>query len=166
MLIRAFLWGNDLKAFPLLKSAIFAFPHECHLKPTTTTTTWNSKQKLKSAIFCFFYQSFFVKANKIEITHIAKRSYIQGIHIGNNVLQSCTKISRYTIRTIAMSHLPQSSQKFFNLRYNFVIITLLYLPYSLYETINSTQNSMNTIFFFIKVTIFFLSVIFFLHYSL
>ena len=61
MLIRAFLWGNDLKAFPLLKSAIFAFPHECHLKPTTTTTTWNSKQKLKSAIFCFFYQSFFKK---------------------------------------------------------------------------------------------------------
>ena len=62
MLIWAFLWGNDLKAFPLLKSAIFAFPHECHLKPTTTTTTWNSKQKLKSAIFCFFYQSFFIKA--------------------------------------------------------------------------------------------------------
>ena len=62
MLIRAFLWGNDLKAFPLLKSAIFAFPHECHLKPTTTTTTWNSKQKLKSAIFCFFYQSFLIKA--------------------------------------------------------------------------------------------------------
>ena len=58
MLIRAFLWGNDLKAFPLLKSAIFAFPHECHLKPTTTTTTWNSKQKLKSAIFCFFSHSF------------------------------------------------------------------------------------------------------------
>ena len=58
MLIRAFLWGNDLKAFLLLKSAIFAFPHECHKKPTTATTTWNSKQKLKSAIFCFFSHSF------------------------------------------------------------------------------------------------------------
>ena len=58
MLIRAFLWGNDLKAFLLLKSAIFAFPHECHKKPTTATTTWNSKQKPKSAIFCFFSHSF------------------------------------------------------------------------------------------------------------
>ena len=58
MLIRAFLWGNDLKAFLFLKSAIFAFPHECHKKPTTATTTWNSKQKLKSAIFCFFSHSF------------------------------------------------------------------------------------------------------------
>ena len=109
---------------------------------------------------------FLIKANRIEITHIAKRSYIQGIHIGNNVLLSFTKISRYTIRAITMINIPQSSQKFFNLRYNFVIITLLYLPYSLYETINSTQNSINTIFFFIKVAIFFLSVIFFLHYSL
>ena len=68
MLIRAFLWGNDLKAFPLLKSAIFAFPHECHLKPTTTTTTWNSKQKLKSAIFCFFYQSFFLKTSSFSLS--------------------------------------------------------------------------------------------------
>ena len=68
MLIRAFLWGNDLKAFPLLKSAIFAFPHECHLKPTTTTTTWNSKQKLKSAIFCFFYQSFFKKNSSFSLS--------------------------------------------------------------------------------------------------
>ena len=57
-LIRAFFWGNELKAFPLLKSAIFAFPHERHLKPTTATTTWNSKQKPKSAIFCFFSHSF------------------------------------------------------------------------------------------------------------
>ena len=63
MLIRAFLWGNDLKAFLLLKSAIFAFPHECHKKPTTATTTWNSKQKLKSAIFCFFSHSFFQKTS-------------------------------------------------------------------------------------------------------
>ena len=62
MLIRAFLWGNDLKAFLLLKSAIFAFPHECHKKPTTATTTWNSKQKLKSAIFCFFSHSFWWKS--------------------------------------------------------------------------------------------------------
>ena len=57
-LIRAFFWGNELKAFPLLKSAIFAFPHERHLKPTTATTTWNSKQRPKSAIFCFFSHSF------------------------------------------------------------------------------------------------------------
>ena len=28
-----------VKAFLLLKSAIFAFPHERHLKPTTATTT-------------------------------------------------------------------------------------------------------------------------------
>ena len=60
-LIRAFFWGNELKAFPLLKSAIFAFPHERHLKPTTATTTWNSKQKPKSAIFCFFSHSFSLK---------------------------------------------------------------------------------------------------------
>ena len=46
------------KRFLLLKSAIFAFPHECHKKPTTATTTWNSKQKLKSAIFRFFSHSF------------------------------------------------------------------------------------------------------------
>ena len=62
MLIREFLWGNDLKAFLLLKSAIFAFPHERHLKPTTATTTWNSKQKPKSAIFCFFSHSFSLKS--------------------------------------------------------------------------------------------------------
>ena len=57
-LIRAFFWGNELKAFPLLKSAIFAFPHERHLKPTTATTTWNSKQKPKSAVSCFFRRYF------------------------------------------------------------------------------------------------------------
>ena len=62
MLIREFLWGNDLKAFLLLKSVIFAFPHERHLKPTTATTTWNSKQKPKSAIFCFFSHSFSEKS--------------------------------------------------------------------------------------------------------
>ena len=64
MLIREFLWGNDLKAFLLLKSAIFVFPHERHLKPTTATTTWNSKQKPKSAIFCFFSHSFSIKFRK------------------------------------------------------------------------------------------------------
>ena len=58
MLIRAFLRGNDLKAFLFLQSAFFAFPRICHLKPTTATTTWNSKQKPKSAIFCFFSHSF------------------------------------------------------------------------------------------------------------
>ena len=65
-LIRAFFWGNELKAFPLLKSAIFAFPHERHLKPTTATTTWNSKQKPKSAIFCFFSHSFSLKPWKLR----------------------------------------------------------------------------------------------------
>ena len=39
MLIRAFLRGNDLKAFLFLQSAFFAFPRLCHLKPTTVTTT-------------------------------------------------------------------------------------------------------------------------------
>ena len=65
-LIRAFFWGNELKAFPLLKSAIFAFPHERHLKPTTASTTWNSKQKPKSAIFCFFSHSFYEKILQTE----------------------------------------------------------------------------------------------------
>ena len=39
MLIRAFLRGNDLKAFLFPQSAFFAFPRLCHLKPTTATTT-------------------------------------------------------------------------------------------------------------------------------
>ena len=61
-LIRAFLWGNDLKAFPLLKSAFSAVSRQCHLKPTTATTTWNSKQKLKSAIFCLLGHYFVLKS--------------------------------------------------------------------------------------------------------
>ena len=39
MLIRAFLRGNDLKAFLFRQSAFFAFPHLCHFKPMTATTT-------------------------------------------------------------------------------------------------------------------------------
>lgn len=39
MLIRAFLRGNDLKAFLFLQSAFFAIPPLCHLMPTTATTT-------------------------------------------------------------------------------------------------------------------------------
>lgn len=39
MLIRAFLRGNDLKAFLFHQSAFFSFPRLCHLKPTTATTT-------------------------------------------------------------------------------------------------------------------------------
>ena len=61
MLIRAFLRGNDLKAFLFHQSAFSAFPRLCHLKPTTATTTWNSKQKHHSAIFCFFRRYFFKK---------------------------------------------------------------------------------------------------------
>ena len=83
MLIREFLWGNDLKAFLLLKSAIFVFPHERHLKPTTATTTWNSKQKPKSAIFCFFSHSFSQKTATVnqsevdEYTITCSRSFEQ-----------------------------------------------------------------------------------------
>ena len=76
-LIRAFFWGNELKAFPLLKSAIFAFPHERHLKPTTATTTWNSKQKPKSAIFCFFSHSFSRKERTHGSSRYAYRSVYQ-----------------------------------------------------------------------------------------
>ena len=61
MLIRAFLRGNDLKAFLFPQSAFFAFPRLCHLKPTTATTTWNSKQMLYFAIFCLFRRSFLIK---------------------------------------------------------------------------------------------------------
>ncbi len=39
MLIRAFLRGNDLKAFLFHQFAFFAFPRLCHLKPTAATTT-------------------------------------------------------------------------------------------------------------------------------
>ena len=88
MLIRAFLWGNDLKAFPLLKSAIFAFPHECHLKPTTTTTTWNSKQKLKSAIFCFFYQSFLWKQEAWPCIPVQSRNYLCAQNGNDNLMRS------------------------------------------------------------------------------
>ena len=63
MLIRAFLRGNDLKAFLFPQSAFFAFPRLCHLKPTTATTTWNSKQMLDFAIFCLFRRSFLKKNN-------------------------------------------------------------------------------------------------------
>ena len=61
MLIRAFLRGNDLKAFLFLQSAFSSFPCHCQLKPTTATTTWNSKQMLYFAIFCLFRRSFFYK---------------------------------------------------------------------------------------------------------
>ena len=61
MLIRAFPLGNDLKAFLFPQSAFFAFPRLCHLKPTTATTTWNSKQMLDFAIFCLFRRSFLRK---------------------------------------------------------------------------------------------------------
>ena len=53
---------------------------------------------------------FVIKANRIEITHIAKRSYIQGIHIGNNVLLSCTKISRNTTKAITAINDIKSTQ--------------------------------------------------------
>ena len=67
MLIRAFLRGNDLKAFLFPQSAFFAFPRLCHLKPTTATTTWNSKQMLDFAIFCLFRRSFLWKNNPLVI---------------------------------------------------------------------------------------------------
>ncbi len=65
MLIRAFLRGNDLKAFLFHQSAFSAFPRLCHLKPTTATTTWNSKQKHHSAIFCFFRRYFRIKEGSV-----------------------------------------------------------------------------------------------------
>ena len=90
-LIRAFFWGNELKAFPLLKSAIFAFPHERHLKPTTATTTWKSKQKPKSAIFCFFSHSF------------SEKEYINIRFI--SITETCTHASRSYLSTLAVLQL-------------------------------------------------------------
>ena len=77
MLIRAFLRGNDLKAFLFPQSAFFAFPRLCHLKPTTATTTWNSKQMLDFAIFCLFRRSFQKKVwhALLEIPYGETRSY-------------------------------------------------------------------------------------------
>ena len=107
MLIRAFLWGNDLKAFLLLKSAIFAFPHECHKKPTTATTTWNSKQKLKSAIFCFFSHSFSVRLCKSngDVQNATARS----------VAKRCTKRCKTPVATY---HTYKNNILYTNLRFH------------------------------------------------
>ena len=126
-LIRAFFWGNELKAFPLLKSAIFAFPHERHLKPTTATTTWNSKQKPKSAIFCFFSHSFSLKPWKLrgKIVSLHKKSCTWQIESKLSLRsfafslqkKSCTRQieSKLSLRSFAFSLPPNSLKKIFRL---------------------------------------------------
>ena len=83
MLIRAFLRGNDLKAFLFHQSAFSAFPRLCHLKPTTATTTWNSKQKHHSAIFCFFRRYFPRKSIIVSFLTENTRLYYWYIDIYN-----------------------------------------------------------------------------------